>query len=120
MAPVCIYGLMSAAGQLETSRLEMRKTFAGGLGAYREQDSDAAQGAFRGVFAYHALDDGPARVFLERISILRSSPPGADWDGIWHYQKKVGQTKPPQPVCTKDESAIISGVPAPRMTRLAS
>jgi len=63
---------------------------------------------------------GPARVFLERISVLRSSPPGADWDGIWHYQKKVGQTKPPQPVCTKDESAIISGVPAPRMTRLAS
>ena len=54
MEPVCIYGLMSAAGRLETSRLEMRKPFAEGLGAYRQQDSDAAQGAFRGVFAYHA------------------------------------------------------------------
>jgi hypothetical protein len=37
MEPVCIYGLMSAAGRLETSRLEMRKTFAEGLGAYRQQ-----------------------------------------------------------------------------------
>ena len=49
---------MSAAGQLETSRLEMRKTFAEGLGAYRQQDSDAAQSAFRGVFAYNALMTG--------------------------------------------------------------
>jgi hypothetical protein len=81
MEPVRIYELMSAAGRLETSRLEMRKTFAEGLGAYRQQDWDAAQAHFEACMRI-TPDDGPARVFLERISILRSSPPGADWDGV--------------------------------------
>ena len=87
MEPVRIFELMSASGQLESSRLELRKAFADGLAAYRQQDWDAAQAHFETCLRI-APNDGPARVFLDRISMLRSSPPGPDWDGVWHYDKK--------------------------------
>ena len=87
MEPVRIYELMSAAGQLESSRLELRKTFTDGLASYRRRDWDGAQACFEACLRI-APDDGPARVFLDRISVLRSSPPGPDWDGVWHYDKK--------------------------------
>ena len=87
MEPVRIYELMSAAGQLESSRLELRKTFTDGLASYRRRDWDGAQAYFEACLRI-APDDGPARVFLDRISVLRSSPPGPDWDGVWHYDKK--------------------------------
>lgn len=87
MEPVRIYELMSVAGQLESSRLELRKTFADGLAAYRQLDWDSAQVHFEACLRI-ASDDGPARVFLDRISVLRSTPPESDWDGVWHYDKK--------------------------------
>ena len=87
MEPVRIYELMSAAGQLQSSRLELRETFTDGLASYRRRDWDGAQAYFEECLRT-APDDGPARVFLDRISVLRSSPPGPDWDGVWHYDKK--------------------------------
>lgn len=85
--PVRIYELMSVAGQIESSRVELRKTFAEGLAAYREQNWDEAQAHFE-VCLRIMPDDGPSRVFLDRIGVLRSSPPGPEWDGVWHHDKK--------------------------------
>jgi len=86
--PVRIYELMSPAGQIEPSRIELRKTFAEGLAAYREQNWDGAQAHFEACLRI-APDDGPSRVFVDRIRVLRSSPPGRpDWDGVWHHDKK--------------------------------
>jgi adenylate cyclase len=65
----------------------LRKTFADGLTAYRQQDWDVAQAHFEACLRI-APDDGPTRVFLDRIGILRSSPPGTGWDGVWHFDKK--------------------------------
>jgi adenylate cyclase len=65
----------------------LRKTFTDGLASYRRRDWDGAQAHFEACLRI-APDDGPARVFLDRISVLRSSPPGPDWDGVWHYDKK--------------------------------
>jgi len=85
--PVRVYELMSLAGQLEPSRVELRKMFAEGLAAYRGQDWDGAQARFEACLRI-VPDDGPAREFLERIGVLRSSPAGPDWDGVWHQIKK--------------------------------
>ena len=30
-----------------------------------------------------APEDGPSQVFLARVAAFRSSPPPADWDGVW-------------------------------------
>lgn len=85
--PVRVYELMSLAGELERSQAELRKTFAKGLAAYRDQNWDGAQAHFEaGLRAMP--DDGLTRLFLERIGVLRSSPPGPDWDGVWHHLKK--------------------------------
>jgi adenylate cyclase len=27
-------------------------------------------------------------IFLERITHLRASPPGLDWDGVWAFETK--------------------------------
>ena len=84
--PVRVYELMSPAGQIEPSRVELRKTYAAGLAAYREQDWDGAQARFEECLRIMP-DDGPARVFLDRIGLLRSAPPGPRWDGVWHHDK---------------------------------
>jgi len=85
--PVRIYELMSAAGQMGSSRIELSEAFAEGLAAYRRQDWDEAQAHFEACLCV-LPNDGPSQVFLDRIDVLRSSPPGPDWDGVWHYDKK--------------------------------
>jgi adenylate cyclase len=84
--PVRVYELMSTAGQIEPSRMELRKTYAAGLVAYRARDWDGAQAHFEECLRIMP-GDGPARVFLDRVGVLRSSPPGSDWDGVWHHDK---------------------------------
>jgi adenylate cyclase len=32
--------------------------------------------------------DGPAQTFLYRIEQLKLQPPGPEWDGVWHLDKK--------------------------------
>lgn len=58
-----------------------------GVTAYRAQDWDAAEAAFEAVQAA-SPQDGPARVFLKRIALLRQHPPGAGWDGVWRMTSK--------------------------------
>ena len=84
--PVRIYELLAPAGQLEPSQSELCARFADGLAAYRKQDWNAAEATFAECLRI-TPDDGPSRVFLERIRELRSDPP-RDWDGIWHHLKK--------------------------------
>jgi adenylate cyclase len=85
--PVRIYELLSRAGELELRRSELRELFAAGLAAYRRQDWNAALTQFEGCLRTVA-DDGPARLFIERIALLRDAPPDADWGGIWRHSEK--------------------------------
>jgi adenylate cyclase len=85
--PVRIYEAMGRAGELGPERIELRELFADGLAAYRRQDWDEAQTRFESCLR-SAADDGPARLFLERIALLRSAPPPADWGGIWRLSEK--------------------------------
>ena len=85
--PVRIYEAMGRAGELASERTELREVFADGLAAYRRQDWDGAQTHFESCLRI-AADDGPTRLFLERIALLRSAPPPADWDGVWRFSHK--------------------------------
>jgi adenylate cyclase len=85
--PVRIYEAMGRAGELASERTELRELFADGLSAYRRQDWDGAQAHFESCLRI-AADDGPARLFLERIALLRNAPPPVDWDGIWRFSHK--------------------------------
>jgi adenylate cyclase len=85
--PIRIYEAMSRTGELNADQAKLRDMFADGLAAYRQQDWDGAQGRFEGCLR-HAAEDGPARVMLERITMLRSAPPPAVWDGVWRLSEK--------------------------------
>ncbi len=61
--------------------------FGGALAAYRAQQWDEAESGFKAVLAARP-SDGPSRIFLERVSMLRDKPPGKDWDGVWRMTSK--------------------------------
>jgi adenylate cyclase len=85
--PVRIYEAMGRAGELRPEQSELRDQFACGLAAYRQQDWDAAQDNFEGCLRL-IEEDGPSHLFLERVALLRGTPPPANWNGIWHLSEK--------------------------------
>lgn len=60
---------------------------AAGLAAYRNQQWNRAEEAFRSVLSRRG-SDVTASLYLERIATLRSNPPPADWDGVWTMTEK--------------------------------
>jgi adenylate cyclase len=85
--PVRIYEVLGPAGALTAEQGALRDRFASGLAAYRRQAWDEAQGHFESCLATNP-DDGPARLFLDRIALLRETPPPVDWNGVWHLLEK--------------------------------
>jgi adenylate cyclase len=83
--PIKIYELMAVE---DTGRLrEAGGLFEAGLTAYRERDWDRAEKHFRSVLQV-LPDDGPAKVFLDRVSQLRQTELPAEWDGVYVMKKK--------------------------------
>ena len=85
--PVRIYEAMGRVGDLSPEQSKLRDQFACGLAAYRQQDWDLAQTYFESCLSI-VVEDGPTHLFLERVGLLRGSPPPADWNGIWHLSEK--------------------------------
>jgi adenylate cyclase len=85
--PVRIYEAMGRAGELGENAIKLRSLFGQGLAAYRRQDWDEAQAHFESCL-HIAAEDGPTRLFIERIAHLRNAPPSSDWDAVWHISKK--------------------------------
>jgi adenylate cyclase len=57
------------------------------LAAYRERDWDEAEETFQECLKL-APEDGPSRLFEQRVAFLRAHPPAADWQGVWHATEK--------------------------------
>ena len=81
-----IYEAMGRAGELGQSELKLRSLFSEGLAAHRQQDWDEAQAHFESCLQI-STEDGPSRLFVERIAHLRSTPPPSNWDGVWHVSE---------------------------------
>ena len=85
--PLAIYELQGRAGQVDARLTEINERYAAGLAAYRARDWDAAAATFGSVLDLDG-EDGPARLFADRVEELRAAPPAPDWDGVWHFTKK--------------------------------
>ncbi|MSP67675.1 MAG: adenylate/guanylate cyclase domain-containing protein [Alphaproteobacteria bacterium] len=85
--PVRAFELLGRAGAVAPDVLAGRDRFEDGLARYRERDWSGAETGFRGCLAA-IPGDRPATLYLERIAHFRASPPQADWDGVWHLEKK--------------------------------
>ena len=85
--PTRIFEPMVAKSASSALLEQLVDRFAGALSAYREQRWDEAEAGFKGVLAARP-SDGPSGIFLERVSLLRATPPGSDWDGVWRMKSK--------------------------------
>jgi adenylate cyclase len=85
--PVRIFEVLAPAGALTPGKADLRATFALGLEAYRLRDWNTAEQQFKYCLDI-CPDDGPARLFRQRLAELRTHPPTADWNGVWHMTQK--------------------------------
>ncbi len=85
--PERVFEVLGRKGAVDASTLALRERFATGLAAYRRQAWSEAETEFQGCLAV-APQDGPARVFLERIRHLAEHPPGPGWNGVWSLTEK--------------------------------
>jgi adenylate cyclase len=81
---VRIYELLGTPADASLSSEEV-SLFHGALEAYRRRDWDSAESGFSAVIAARP-SDGPAKVMLERVRLLRIEPPPEGWDGV-HAQR---------------------------------
>jgi class 3 adenylate cyclase len=82
-----IFEIMGIKGNLSLGQSELHKCFSVGLAAYRAQHWDGARRAF--AAALEAVPgDGPSMTFSKRVDQMEVAPPGAEWDGAWHFEKK--------------------------------
>lgn len=85
--PETIWTVVGEADMLnDPTYLELRRLVDEGIRAYKAQEWDAAEAAYRaaGALKMDALDpEGLAGVFIDRINEFRASPPPADWDGVY-------------------------------------
>ena len=86
--------LVRVKGKSEPTRIfELRPEepevdrFLDGLAAYRVQDWEKAEQAFKSHLTTAPTDPVPD-VFLDRIAHLKANPPGPGWDGVWDFQTK--------------------------------
>ena len=85
--PQAVYEIMARKGELTSAQLELRDRFAEGLAAYRARRFDDARRAFAAALKT-VPDDGPSLTFLKRLDGFATTPPGEDWDGAWHLERK--------------------------------
>ncbi len=84
--PVRIFEPLTVEPAAEAKR-RLAERFEAGLTAYRARDGHAARAAFAACLEI-APDDGPARLFLDRLEEMDVAPPPADWDGVYVARSK--------------------------------
>jgi class 3 adenylate cyclase len=82
-----VFELMSAAGKLSEELEQLRECYEAARQSYLAQDWDMAEATF-GECLKIRPNDGPSRVFLERVQALRRNPPGKNWNGVWQLVEK--------------------------------
>jgi adenylate cyclase len=67
--------------------MEVLNQFKGGLERYRAGAWDEAIGAFEKGLALNPADK-LSQIYIDRCELLKSDPPGGDWDGVWVMTSK--------------------------------
>ncbi len=85
--PQTVFEIMAPKGELTAAQLDLRARFSEGLAAYRAQRWEDARRAFEAALLA-TPGDGPSMTFIKRIDGLMAAPPGENWDGAWHLERK--------------------------------
>ena len=82
-----VFELLGVSGEVTEQQLRLRELYVRARRAYLAQEWDLAEAIF-GECLQLRPDDGPSRVFLQRIQTLRRNPPGENWTGVWELVAK--------------------------------
>jgi adenylate cyclase len=86
--PVKIHQVLDAySPERFPARDQVLQVYGAGLQAYRAQRWDEALRDFNRAIELHP-GDKLSRIYLERSEILKTDPPGSDWDGVWTMTSK--------------------------------
>ena len=85
--PQRVFEVLGRKGQVPDEQLSRRASFAAGLAAYRNRKWQDAIAAFASC-QEGGTQDAPASVFLQRLELLMTDPPGDSWNGVWSLATK--------------------------------
>jgi adenylate cyclase len=85
--PEHVFEVVGRRDDLSPAMRSLLERFAEGLAAYRRRAWEEATIAFTRA-REAAPEDGPSKVFLDRLKQLAANPPPADWDGVWALSEK--------------------------------
>jgi adenylate cyclase len=85
--PTRVFELLGAGGAVGDEDQRLRDAYGRALKNYRAQAWDQAEVGFGECLGIRATD-GPSAVMLKRVRALRATPPGENWDGVWHLAEK--------------------------------
>jgi adenylate cyclase len=87
LEPVTIFEAIGLESELEPEVIESCKAFQQVLELYRDQEWDKAEA---GLHELQSQDQSCLlySLYLERIEIFRTDPPGNDWDGVFTHVAK--------------------------------
>ena len=83
---VRIFEVLQDAQKTSDKLYDLKEVFEKGLGYYRQRKWKTAEKYFSECVEKY--NDQPAKVFLDRIAHYRSSPPPADWKGVFAMRMK--------------------------------
>jgi len=87
LEPTRVYELMAEQGATLALPAPAMDGFIAGITAYRRQQWELAETAFKGCLEL-SPGDPPSGVYLQRILHLKENPPPSDWDGVWVFETK--------------------------------
>jgi adenylate cyclase len=85
--PVTIYEPMGMRDHLPVKVIEDAKLYHNALRLYRQQEWDAAEKVLLELKSVEP-DCYLFQLYLDRIALFRTEPPGADWDGVFTHETK--------------------------------
>ena len=85
--PVVVFELLGRNGQVAEAKRRVVDRYLQGMAAYKQRDFETACARFTEALAFDP-SDGPSRVYVERSTTYRQTPPPADWDGVYEMTSK--------------------------------
>ncbi|HAP42240.1 MAG TPA: hypothetical protein DCQ94_21190 [Nitrospira sp.] len=85
--PVVVFELLGRNGQVAEAKRRVVDRYLQGMAAYKQRDFETACARFTEALALDP-SDGPSRVYVERSTTYRQTPPPADWDGVYEMTSK--------------------------------
>jgi adenylate cyclase len=69
------------------NQIEVLNHFNNGIEYYNKMQWDRAIECFEAALKFHPKDK-PSKVYIERCKLLKASPPGPEWNGVWIMKHK--------------------------------